>query len=148
VNPNNTSRCAESNIASRANTTYSLQAKESEAGLLSQEEHEMQSGYKYLFSFVVLTGALAAPSVMNAGAKPQDSGRQEEHRRDDNDRNRFYDHQHKDYHNWNDNEDRSFRVYLGERHREYHPFVELKVKEQNAYWNWRHRHPDHDHNER
>jgi hypothetical protein len=37
-------------------------------------------------------------------------------------------------------------VYLGERHREYHPFVELKVKEQRGYWNWRHRHPDHDHN--
>jgi len=111
---------------------------------LSQEENEMQSGHKYLFSFFVLTGALAAPSAMNAVPKPQDNGRQEEHRRDDNDRNRFYDRHHKDYHNWNDNEDRSFRVYLGERHREYHPFVELKVKEQNAYWNWRHRHPDHD----
>jgi len=23
--------------------------------------------------------------------------------------------------------------------------VELKVKEQRAYWNWRHAHPDHDH---
>ena len=63
---------------------------------------------------------------------------------DDNDRNRVYDREHKDYHNWNDNEDRSYRVYLGERHREYHPFVELKVKEQRQYWNWRHRHPDHD----
>jgi hypothetical protein len=115
-------------------------------GLLSQEENEMQCGYKYLFGFFVLSAALAAPSVMSGAAKPQDNGRQEEHRRDDN--NRFYDRQHKDYHNWNDNEDRSFRVYLGERHREYHPFVELKVKEQNEYWKWRHRHPDHDHDGR
>jgi len=117
-------------------------------GHSSQEENEMQSGHKYLFSSFVLAAALAAPSLMNAAAKPQDNGRQEEHRRDDNDRNRFYDRQHKDYHNWNDNEDRSFRVYLGERHREYHPFVELRVNEQDAYWKWRHRHPDHDHDGR
>jgi hypothetical protein len=123
-----------------------LQAKDSEQEVLSREEDDMQRGYQYLFSFFVLSAALAAPSAMNARAKPQDNGRQEEHRRDDN--NRFYDRQHKDYHNWNDNEDRSFRVYLGERHREYHPFVELKVKEQSAYWKWRHRHPDHDHDGR
>jgi hypothetical protein len=116
---------------------------------LSQEgKRKIQCGYKYLFSFLVLTAALAAPSVMSAGAKPQDNGRQEEHHRDDNDRKRFYDRHHKDSHNWNENEDRSFRTYLGERHREYHPFVELKVKEQSAYWNWRHRHPDHDHDGR
>jgi hypothetical protein len=117
-------------------------------GTLEPGGNQMQSGYKYLFSFFVLAGALAAPSAMNAGPRPQDNGRQEERRRDDNDRNRFYDRHHKDYHNWDDNEDRSFRVYLGERHREYHPFVGLKVKEQDAYWNWRHHHPDHDHDGR
>ena len=113
-------------------------------GLLSQEENEMQCGYKYLFGFFVLSAALAAPSVMSGAAKPQDNGRQEEHRRDDNDRNRFYDRDHRDYHNWNDNEDHSFRLYLGERHREYRPFVEMKQRDQRAYWKWRHRHPDHD----
>jgi hypothetical protein len=121
-----------------------LQAKDSEQELLSQKEGDMQRGYRYLFSFVVLSAALAAPSAMNAGGKPQDNGRQEEHRRDDNDRNQVYDRQHKDYHNWNDNEDRSFRAYLGERHREYRPFAEMKQRDQRAYWNWRHRHPDHD----
>ena len=144
MNRNNPSQCAESNISSRANTTYSLQAKDSEQELLSQKEGDMQRGYRYLFSFVVLSAALAAPSAMNAGGKPQDNGRQEEHRRDDNDRNQVYDRQHKDYHNWNDNEDRSFRAYLGERHREYRPFAEMKQRDQRAYWNWRHRHPDHD----
>jgi hypothetical protein len=108
----------------------------------------MQRGYQNLFSFFVLSAALAVPSVMSAAAQRQDNGRQEEHRQDNNGRNRFYDHQHKDYHNWNDNEDRSYRAYLGERHREYHPFVELRVKEQSAYWNWRHHHPDQDHNQR
>lgn len=45
---------------------------------------------------------MAAPSAMMAATRPQDSGRQEEHRRDDNDRSRFYDRDHRDYHNWND----------------------------------------------
>jgi Ni/Co efflux regulator RcnB len=121
-----------------------LQAKDSEQEFWSWEEYDMQRGYRYLFSFFVLTAALAAPSAMNAAGKPQDNGRQEEHRRDDNDRNRVYDRDHRDYHNWDANEDHSFRVYLGERHREYRPFAEMKQREQRAYWNWRHRHPDHD----
>jgi hypothetical protein len=124
-----------------------LQAKESESELLSREEEDMHRGYQYLFSFFVLSAALAAPSAIRA-AQPQDNGRQEEGRRDDKDRNRVYDRDHRDYHNWDDNEDRSYRVYLGERHREYHPFVEIRVKEQRAYWNWRHHHPDHDHDGR
>jgi hypothetical protein len=41
-------------------------------------------------------------------------------------------------------EDRSYRHYLGEKHKEYRPFTETKPKEQTAYWNWRHSHPDHD----
>ncbi len=45
-------------------------------------------------------------------------------------------------------QDRVYRQYLGEKHSEYRPFVEIKVKDQNAYWNWRHTHPDHDHDGR
>ena len=141
-------QCAESNIASTIRMSDSMQAKDSEQELLRQEEDDMHRGYQYLFSFFVLSAALAAPSAINAAGKPQDNGRQEENRREDRDHNRVYDRDHRDYHNWDDREDRSYRVYLGERHREYHPFVELRVKEQRAYWNWRHRHPDHDHDGR
>ena len=84
-----------------------------------------------LISSLFLTTALLAPAAIRANAAPQISVR-------------VYDRDHRDYHNWNDNEDRSYRVYLGERHREYHPYAELRAKEQRAYWNWRHRHPDHD----
>ena len=108
----------------------------------------MHSGYRFLFGSVFLTAALAAPSATTYAAPRQDNGHQEEHRRDDNDRNRFYDKTHRDYHNWDDNEDHRYRQYLVERHREYHPFIEIKVKEQRAYWNWRHSHPDHDHDGR
>jgi len=43
---------------------------------------------------------------------------------------------------------RKRRQYLVERHRDYRPFAEVTVKEQRAYWNWRHSHPDHDHDGR
>jgi hypothetical protein len=98
----------------------------------------MRSGYRYLFSTFFLTAALAATASISSAATPQDN-----ERRDDN-RVRYYDRDHRDYHNWDDNEDRSYRVYLGERHREYHPFVEVNHRQQRAYWNWRHSHPDHD----
>jgi len=104
----------------------------------------MHRGYRYFFSSFFLTAVLAAPSAMSAATGPQDSTRQEESHRENNDRNRVYDRAYKDYHNWDDNEDRSYRQYLGERHQEYRPFAVAKRRQQTAYWNWRHRHPDHD----
>ena len=111
----------------------------------SREEVHVRHNYQYLLVSLFLTAALAAPAALTAAARQQENGRQEEHHRGD-DHNRVYNRDHKDYHNWDDNEDHSYRVYLSERHREYHPFVELKVKEQRGCWNWRHRHPDHDRN--
>ena len=92
----------------------------------------MHRGYRYLLGGFILTAALVAPAARNAAAKPQEVGV------------RYYDRDHRDYHNWDDREDRSYRVYLGERHREYHPFAEIRVGDQRAYWKWRHNHPDHD----
>jgi hypothetical protein len=97
----------------------------------------MHSNYRYLFSTFVLTAALAATTSITSAANPQDGDRRDDHVR-------YYDRSHKDYHNWDDNEDRSYRIYLGERHREYHPFVEVSHRQQQSYWNWRHAHPDHD----
>ena len=97
----------------------------------------MHSNYRYLFSTFVLTAALAATASITSAANPQDGDRRD-------DRVRYYDRSHRDYHNWDDNEDRSYRIYLGERHREYHPFVEVTHRQQQSYWNWRHAHPDHD----
>jgi hypothetical protein len=148
TNSNDLNRCAVSNIFGGITNTHSLKAKDSMMKLLSQEEGDMRHSHRYFFSSFFLTAALAAPTAMSAATGLQDKERQEEHRRDDNDRNRIYDRAHKDYHNWDDSEDRSYRLYLGERHREYQPFTEVKEKEQRAYWNWRHSHPDHDHERR
>src|SRR5580700_2670835 len=103
----------------------------------------MHSGYRYLLSSVFLTAVLAAPTAIRAAAEPQDNERQEENHRDDKNQNRVYDRSHKDYPNWDANEDRTYRQYRGDTHKEYRPFTETNPKEQAAYWNWRHSHPDH-----
>jgi len=55
---------------------------------------------------------------------------------------RYYDRDGHDYHTWNDHEDRAYRVYLGEQHREYRDFGRVKVVQQREYFRWRHDHPD------
>ena len=55
---------------------------------------------------------------------------------------RYYDTTEKDYHVWSTGEDRAYRVYLGEVHRDYVEFPKVKVVEQREYFKWRHDHPD------
>jgi Ni/Co efflux regulator RcnB len=91
-----------------------------------------------LLSSLFLTAALAAPLATMAAATPQDNRTQE--KRDDHNK-RYYDKGHKDYHNWDNNEDRAYLRYQNEHH-ETHAFVELNSQQQTVYWNWRHSHPD------
>jgi hypothetical protein len=53
---------------------------------------------------------------------------------------RMYDRAHKDYHNWNTEEDRMYRQYLTEHHHKYREFQRMSKKQQNEYWKWRHNH--------
>jgi hypothetical protein len=57
---------------------------------------------------------------------------------------RYYDADHRDYHRWDRDEDRAYRVYWSEVHpREpYRDYPKLDARGQNDYWNWRHAHPD------
>lgn len=96
-----------------------------------------------VLSSMVLMGALAAPLSLMA----QDHDRDDHHDRDDRAKNqRVYDRDHKDYHNWNSDEDRSYRQWYGETYngRDYRDYNRLKHKDQTAYWNWHHQHGDHD----
>ena len=94
----------------------------------------MKDLYRYV-GFVFLAGALAAPAPIVTSATQQ-----EEHH--DKEKRRVYDREHKDYHNWDDNEDHVYRVYLGEQHIEYRDYDKLDREQQSAYWNWRHSHND------
>jgi hypothetical protein len=86
---------------------------------------------RFLILSALFTGALlTAPVAMNA----------DDHH--DKDR-RYYDRDGRDYHTWNDQEDRAYRVYLGEQHRDYREFRRVKAVQQREYFKWRHDHPDH-----
>jgi hypothetical protein len=74
---------------------------------------------------LLLGAALCAPIAVHAKEK------------------RYYDPYKKDYHEWNDREDRAYRHWLQEeRHREYHPLAKAGKEEQREYWRWRHEHLD------
>ena len=101
--------------------------------------------HRYVGSFV-LGAVLIAPAGLSAGTSFQDDHHQDDRNRDrdDNHQARYYDSKHKDYHNWDDRENRSYRQWTGENHIGNRDFDHLKRKQQAEYWNWRHDHPDDD----
>jgi hypothetical protein len=101
-------------------------------------------GIRYLSS-LLLMGSLAVP--LTSLAQDRDDHRD----RDDRNKNqRVYDRGHKDYHEWNDNEKRTYQQWHGERYpnREVRDYNRLNRKDRDEYWNWRHKHGDHDRDDR
>jgi hypothetical protein len=89
---------------------------------------------KYLSTFI-LSGALCVPLV---ALHAQD---RDDHQRNRSDQ-RYYDTEHKDYHNWNGDEDRAWHHWLETNHRNYHDWAKANKREQRDYWKWRHEHSD------
>jgi len=58
--------------------------------------------------------------------------------------NRYYDRDRRDWHEWNENEDRAYRQFLEARHKEFHEFAKASRKEQQEYWKWRHIYREYD----
>lgn len=86
-----------------------------------------------LFVVLPLAAALFAPITLNAY----------DHDRD-RDNQRYYDPEYRDYHQWNDREDRAWRHYQEERHERYRRWQEANEDQRRAYWRWRHDHRDWD----
>ena len=101
------------------------------ADILNLEDYNMHRADRYVAS-LFLTAALAAPVSVMAVPVPQESRVQV----------RVYDKQHKDYHNWDDNENRAWGQYLTENHKSSHEFSKASRREKSQYWNYRHAHPD------
>jgi hypothetical protein len=91
----------------------------------------MHRAHRYI-ALLFLTAALAVPVAIMAAAAPQNASVQV----------RIYDRDHKDYHNWDDHEDRAYRGYLTEQHKTYRVYTKQRRTTQRQYWNWRHSHPD------
>lgn len=108
------------------------------ADILKLKDYNMQRRYRYLASFL-LAAALASPLAI---AQQDDQHRQDQDNRSTDNHNRVYDKGHKDYHNWDDNENRAWGQFLTENHKNSHEFSKANKKEQTQYWNWRHAHPD------
>ena len=102
------------------------------ADIQNLEDYNMHLSHRYIAS-LFLTAALAAPVAIMAAPAPQESRRAQV---------RVYDKQHKDYHNWDDNENRAWGQYLTDNHRNPHEFSKANKREQSKYWNYRHSHPD------
>ena len=84
----------------------------------------------FIVSAFVLSCALTAPLAMTAADNNTHSDK------------RYYDKKGKDYHTWNDNEDRAYRSYLTSQHQSYRTFDKVSPARQQVYFNWRHSHPD------
>jgi hypothetical protein len=95
----------------------------------------MHSPHRYIAS-LFLTAALVAPVVLMSAPVPQASVQF-----------RVYDSRHKDYHNWDDNENRVWGQYLLDNHRKPHDYRKARKSEQSEYWNWRHDHQDDHHDD-
>ena len=80
-----------------------------------------------ILSALVLSTTLVGPVVARAGAPTE---------------KRYYDKSGKDYHTWNNNEDRAYRSYLTEQHQDYREFNKVNRNQQQQYFSWRHQHPD------
>jgi hypothetical protein len=55
---------------------------------------------------------------------------------------KVYDKDHKEYHNWDDNENQAWGRFLTENKSKPHEYSKASSKEQSQYWNWRHANPD------
>jgi hypothetical protein len=100
-------------------------------GISGLEDYFMHHIDRYISS-LFLAAAIAAPAVVVTEAQAQE----------DSVRVRVYDRDHRDYHNWDNHEDRAYRRYLAAQHRSYRAYHRQHYKVQKHYWNWRHSHPD------
>jgi len=91
----------------------------------------MHFARRYLAS-LILTAGFVVPTAIIAAPRPQSVGVQV----------RVYDKKHKDYHNWDDHENHQWGMYLSENHKRSHEYAKASNREQQQYWNWRHRHSD------
>jgi hypothetical protein len=85
--------------------------------------------------FSILTLLVAGATMLAPVAMRADD-------RDNHREKRYYDKKGRDYHTWNDHEDRAYRIYLGEQHRDYREFGTIDSGQRNEYFRWRHEHPD------
>ena len=85
---------------------------------------------------IALTAPLFVPAATAAPVQDRDD---HDHDHD----KRYYDAEHKDYHEWNSAEQRYWRQYWANEHRPYIDWDRASDEQRRAYWRWRHEHEEH-----
>lgn len=83
-----------------------------------------------IFNTLLLGAALIAPLSIVSTARAEDH------------HGVYRDEEHHDQHEWNNREDRAYRIWLKEHHRKYKDFGKMRADDQRDYWAWRHNHSD------
>jgi len=87
-----------------------------------------------------LTSAILGIALLIPGGGMAQDHDADHHR--EQEKKRYYDKEHQDWHEWDAREDHTYRRYLEEKHRAYDAYMSLTLKEQRDYWRWRHQHAD------
>jgi len=95
-------------------------------------------------SSLLIASALTCAAAMRAVSPSRELQSSENSQRDDRSRGQVYDQSHRDWHDWDDSEERAYRQFLTETRKDYREFTRLNARQQSEYWNWRHSHPDRD----
>jgi hypothetical protein len=101
-----------------------------ESDILNLEDYIMRFAHRSI-ALLFLTAALAVPVATMAAPAPQATVQL-----------KIYDKSHKDYHVWDDNEDRAYTTFRGSHPGYNEKFAKTNSKQQTTYWNWRHANPD------
>src|SRR6266705_2420206 len=91
---------------------------------------------RQMFSALFVTAVLASPMVATTRALAA------EPRANANITVRVYDPYRRDYHAWDNREQRTYRAYLAQRHRSYLAYQRQRLAQRRAYWQWRHEHEE------
>ena len=91
---------------------------------------------KRLLITMLFAGLSLTPAILTAQDHDQDHHDQDRHAKV------YYDRVHKDKHEWNDNESSSWDHYRQDHHVTVTEFDRASKRQQQAYWNYRHDHPD------
>ena len=89
---------------------------------------------------LLLGSVMAMPVVVRAA----DEHERQEANREANRDARYYDRDAKTYHEWNEQEQRAYRHWWDEtqHHRAFRDWDKLRDRDRQAYWRWRHSHPE------
>ena len=89
---------------------------------------------------LLLIAPFSALLLVASNLPAQDRDRDHDDHRDD--RHHIYDKHHKDYHDFDQREDRAWHMYWEQRHKSFIDWDRASERQREDYWKWRHNHSD------